>query len=729
MRQRIGILGSRDESAQWAARLASNPELEVVSELEPALAADTVDVLVDLHGNAVDRPELLEKVQVVSRATAELLWLPTELPEPAEPPPCVEAPPLPHEPSLHEVLAAHRLMTDSDELYGRVLELGIRTADAEGGSLMLFFAADRTLRIVAARGVERELWGKIQVPLGSGVAGRAAALGEPVFVSGRADPDDFTLLRARHDVGHALCIPLIRDGEVEGVLNLHRSPGTPDFTEQQRSAAVEMAQSHAEVIAQSRSHTNMSERAARFSAHREIRDVLKHQGSLIERLNALCDSLAQRADGGIAVLYLCEPNLDELRLIATSLAGSGFGDYRVRFGEGIEGGVARDQTAVFLPRPDGSIAYAALPLRSGDTLVGVLALQLGEKPFDDGSAVRETLLELASLLADEVASAQAALLRDSFATRIAAVGESGLQFLAQSDAAEIAQLATSAVGMILDADHAILRLRDEAAHRFAIVSYFGSADGPLQERLFEFDQRTAGEALKRRAPIRLAQIAEDPGLATSAPVQTLLAVPLYRGNTPIGTLCAYDRVPTDEFTPAAFLAEDMEVLIKLARFVERALANVQSEPATSPDSAAPALDRAAFEQRFDSELLRSSERRTPLAVAVWSIENLDAASADDDPDGRARLVGHAARSLRTNLRAFDVLARIGADRFAVLLPEAGDAPEERVTALARRVAESVKTNAETKRTGLAIGYAIYPNDGEDRDSLMQRAEVARIRTV
>jgi GGDEF domain-containing protein len=79
-----------------------------------------------------------------------------------------------------------------------------------------------------------------------------------------------------------------------------------------------------------------------------------------------------------------------------------------------------------------------------------------------------------------------------------------------------------------------------------------------------------------------------------------------------------------------------------------------------------------------------------------------------------------------------VLARTGDDEFTALLPDPGVAPEERVTALARAVAEEIAKDealAGGARASLAFGYAVHPAEGADRDALLARARKPRIRMV
>jgi GGDEF domain-containing protein len=85
-----------------------------------------------------------------------------------------------------------------------------------------------------------------------------------------------------------------------------------------------------------------------------------------------------------------------------------------------------------------------------------------------------------------------------------------------------------------------------------------------------------------------------------------------------------------------------------------------------------------------------------------------------------------------HLRDFDVLGRLEENEFAALLPEPGPTPEERITALARAVADEIAKDDRLNhpvRVALAFGYAIHPAEGDGREALLKSAAEPRIRMV
>src|SRR5262245_12007404 len=271
MRKRIGIYGASDEALALIPLLSANPNVEIAAivdpdalrlldrlpHLEPGVAAlleqtltnDPQVLLADASLHAVidassgrpfaERfPAALERIQVVSPLTARLLWG-LGVPSPDRKAELLQA--------LHEVVESYNLTIDADELFVRMLEIAIGVTGAEGGSLMLADETGRELAVRVAVGVERELWPKIRVRFGDGIAGRVAAEARPLRLRGKADRQKFRIVRERLDVESALSVPLLHDGRVIGVLNLHHRTRTDAFGEDDLAFTEELARLDAQI--------------------------------------------------------------------------------------------------------------------------------------------------------------------------------------------------------------------------------------------------------------------------------------------------------------------------------------------------------------------------------------------------------------------------------------------------------------------------------------------------
>ncbi len=762
MRKRIGIYRATEEARQLIPPLLANPDFEIAAIVDPDaeslrerlgdmdpgvarvlethLTADPNALLLDpdLHAVvdagsrgdfAAHHPTLVERgVQVVSPLTARLLWCfrPTSRNSKSE---LLTA--------LAEIVESYNLTIDADELFSRVLEIAVAVTGAEGGSLMLLDHAARELRVRVAAGVEPELWPKIRVPIGHGIAGRVAAEGRPLRLRGKADRQAFQIVRERLDVESALSVPLISEGRVLGVLNLHHSTRADAFSDESLEFAEQLAQLDAQIIARSQEHEVLRSQAARYTVVRRIREILSAKDPLPDRLRTFCLFVAEQVGNGIATLYLRDGDEEELRLSATSLEGGGFGgEYRIEIGTGIDGTAAQTREPVILRSTSGALAYAALPLIAGDTLFGVMSVQGSDEVASSRSA-EEALLEIAAAAAEEIAHVERETAMRSRATRIGAINEAGIRMISATEPADVLRMATSSAAMALGADHAILRIQDEETLRYVIRSYFGSADGPLQERLFRLDKRISVDVIKTRAPRLIAQIPDDAALREEdADFQSAIAAPLMREGRVIGTLAIYDKVVADRFCVGRFSREDLELFSKYVSYVERAVVNAtfyaQVRQYRNFDTETGLPNERYLHKRIDDEIARASVQEGALAIAVCLLENLDEIEAASGPKRAREVVRRAVEALRANLRSFDVMGRTRDGEFTILLPDPGYAAGERVYALARAVADDLSKDDELNdptRIALGFGYALYPTEGSEREALLTQARVPRIRMV
>jgi len=125
-----------------------------------------------------------------------------------------------------------------------------------------------------------------------------------------------------------------------------------------------------------------------------------------------------------------------------------------------------------------------------------------------------------------------------------------------------------------------------------------------------------------------------------------------------------------------------------------------------------------------THLLALREREpAPMAVLVLRIEGLAATEAMLGAEAANVLRRKIAVRLRSGLRASDVVAALGADRFAVLLAWIDDVADgDRVVA---KLSESLKRplNVAGQDVAVAVGAGVarYPVDGRDADTLLRLA--------
>jgi diguanylate cyclase (GGDEF)-like protein len=251
------------------------------------------------------------------------------------------------------------------------------------------------------------------------------------------------------------------------------------------------------------------------------------------------------------------------------------------------------------------------------------------------------------------------------------------------------------------------------------------------------DKQISVDVIKKRAPRLIADLADDPALIDlRSDFQSVIAAPLMRESRVIGTLAIYDKVLADRFYVGRFPQEDLVLFAKFVSYVERAVTNAnfyaQARQYRNFDTETNLPNERYLDKRIDDEITRASGREGTLAIAVCLLENLDEIKGASGPGRASEVVQRTVDALRAHLRDFDVMGRTSNGEFTILLPDPGYSAGERVYALARAVADDVsKDNAlnDPIRVALAFGYALYPAEGTERQSLLERARMPRIRMV
>jgi diguanylate cyclase (GGDEF)-like protein/putative nucleotidyltransferase with HDIG domain len=126
--------------------------------------------------------------------------------------------------------------------------------------------------------------------------------------------------------------------------------------------------------------------------------------------------------------------------------------------------------------------------------------------------------------------------------------------------------------------------------------------------------------------------------------------------------------------PGALPADAQEHLAEFAELVGMAVANTEEVARLSADATTDPLTGLAnhrrFQERLRAELARAARHDRTLALALVDVDRFKAVN---DAGGHAvgdEVLCAVAGHLRDQLRTEDVLARIGGDEFAILLPEA-----------------------------------------------------------
>lgn len=140
-------------------------------------------------------------------------------------------------------------------------------------------------------------------------------------------------------------------------------------------------------------------------------------------------------------------------------------------------------------------------------------------------------------------------------------------------------------------------------------------------------------------------------------------------------------------------------------------------------------NRQLFLDRLDVAI--ASAHRSGIQLAVFFLD-LDRFKLINDSLGHSvgdKLLQVVARRIRALLRDDDTVTRIGGDEFTVLVPSVEKV--EDATIVARRVRETLKLpiiiDGRELFVTASVGVSLYPNDGDDAETLLKNADTAMYR--
>lgn len=137
-------------------------------------------------------------------------------------------------------------------------------------------------------------------------------------------------------------------------------------------------------------------------------------------------------------------------------------------------------------------------------------------------------------------------------------------------------------------------------------------------------------------------------------------------------------------------------------------------------------NRFLFKDRFEHEINLAQRNNARLALFFLDLDRFKNVNDTLGHWAGDTLLQIIAARIQSCLRKSDTVARMGGDEFTIILPGLGGITD--VTELARKLvnamAEPVQINEHTVFVGVSIGIAIFPDDGDDFDTLTKHADTA-----
>ena len=140
-------------------------------------------------------------------------------------------------------------------------------------------------------------------------------------------------------------------------------------------------------------------------------------------------------------------------------------------------------------------------------------------------------------------------------------------------------------------------------------------------------------------------------------------------------------------------------------------------------------NRTLFFDRLGLALARLRRQQTSIAVLFIDLDNFKVVNDSLGHSAGDKLLKGMSERLRSVLREGDTVGRVGGDEFVIILN--GQSNEEVIframQRIASRVAEPITIEGKELYVTCSAGISLYPQDGEDVDTLLKNADAAMYR--
>jgi diguanylate cyclase (GGDEF)-like protein len=258
----------------------------------------------------------------------------------------------------------------------------------------------------------------------------------------------------------------------------------------------------------------------------------------------------------------------------------------------------------------------------------------------------------------------------------------------------------------------------------AIRGLFASPEGGLQGTTL------AARTIRDKAPVVANDVQTDKSLAfgqwhTEAGVRSIAMLPLLVADKAIGVFVLYTSKP--EFFDGA----GIHLLTELAGNVAFALDHIEKQERLDHfayyDALTGLANRSLFLDRVTQHMLSAASSGHKLAVFLIDLERF---KKFNDSLGRPAgdlLLQQVADWLAHSAGNENLVARVGADQFAMVLPEVTyEANMLRLLdkTVAAFLTHPFRVNDVVYRIAAKVGVVLFPDDGADADTLFKNAEAA-----
>lgn len=159
---------------------------------------------------------------------------------------------------------------------------------------------------------------------------------------------------------------------------------------------------------------------------------------------------------------------------------------------------------------------------------------------------------------------------------------------------------------------------------------------------------------------------------------------------------------------------------------ERKAAEAKIELLAHHDPLTGLPNRLLLKDRVEQSIVHAERQHAKIALLYLDLDNFKTINDSlGHPTGDA-LLQMVANRLDGCVRDTDTISRQGGDEFVIVVPEVDDG--DTITAIASKILQQLlipfRVDGHDLSTSISIGIAVYPDDGKDFNTLLQKADTA-----
>jgi diguanylate cyclase (GGDEF)-like protein len=279
-----------------------------------------------------------------------------------------------------------------------------------------------------------------------------------------------------------------------------------------------------------------------------------------------------------------------------------------------------------------------------------------------------------------------------------------------------------------------LLLVDEKDQSLSFEISKGAHSAGMKESKLRIGQGIAGWVVQFRRPVIIKEAAKDRrfdsrfDMLSGFRTRSILCVPLLSRGRIIGVVELINKIG------GAFTRDDLETLKLLvepgAVAIENAILYKRSTEMSFTDDLTRLFNSRYLQMALGREIKRARRYGAPVSVIFLDLDGFKNVNDTHGHLAGSRALIEVGEVIRATVREIDVVSRYGGDEFTVVLPQTG--PEGAVV-IAERIRKSIDERIFLTEMGhevrltASFGVSSYPDHGQTREDLIQKADRAMYR--